>query len=157
MPASNPIDQPITILAIPADPTDAGRLRIDKERREVAQALSSTEFRDKYAWKDAPPGCSFRDITSVLHEHKPNILLITGHASPGIPFKDEYGNPAPVSTDQLANFLKAWGSVDRVWMIVCDSGAQAQSMADAVGQVIGLEGMCCLTDRGWMLKHNPSN
>ena len=139
MPASTLDDQPVTISAIPADLTDASRLRIDKERHEVTQALSNTKFGDKYTWKVAPD-CRIQGITSALSEHKPNILYITGHGSPGI--EDEY----PVSTKRLATLLKDEKSVDLVYMVACDSGAQAQPMADAVDHIIELEGAGAAAD-----------
>jgi len=140
MSASIPIDQPVTILVISADPTNASRLRIGTERREVAQALRSTKLRDKYTWRDAP-GCRIRDITSALDESKPNILLFTGHGNcQGICFEDEYGNAAIVPTGRLANLLNDQEGLDLVIMNACYSAAQAQSMADAVGHVVGLEG-----------------
>lgn len=144
MPASSiiPIDQPLTILAISADPTDAGRLRIDKERREVTQALNNTKLQDKYTWKYVP-GDRIQDLTSALDEHNPNILYVTGHSEhgsyQGTSFVDEYGNAVPLSVDKLANLLKARSSVGLVYLVPCDSGAQAQAIADAVGHVIGLE------------------
>ena len=134
-------NQLITILVISADPTDASRLRIGKERREVGQALRSTKLRDRYTWKDAP-SCRIRDIAQALDEHKPNILLFTGHGNcRGICFEDEYGNAAIVPTDKLAKFLEDQKGLDLVIMNACYSAAQAQAVADAVGYVVGLEGV----------------
>ena len=140
MSSSIPIDQPVTILVISADPTDASRLRIGNERREVAQALRSAKFRDKYIWKDTP-SCRIRDISTALDEHKPNILLFTGHGNcQGICFEDEHGKAVTVSTNKLANLLKSQDGLDLVILNACYSADQARSMADAVGHVVGLEG-----------------
>lgn len=140
MSASIPANEPVTILVMSADPTDASRIRIGKERREVGQALRSTRFRDKYIWKDAP-GCRIQDIPSALDEHKPNILLFTGHGNcQGICFETEHGKGAIVPTDRLADLLKDQDGLDLVILNACYSATQAQSMANAVGHVVGLEG-----------------
>lgn len=136
---SIPTNNPVTILVISADPTDTSRLRINTERREVGQALKSTKHGEKYTWRDAP-SCRIRDITSALDEHKPKILLFTGHGDcQGICFEDDYGRAAIVPTVKLADLLRDQEDLDLVIMNACYSASQAQAIADAVGHVVGME------------------
>ena len=134
------LSRPLVILVISADPSDATRLRIGEERRELDQALRATRFRDSFTIRDSP-SCRIRDITRALDDHSPDILIFAGHGSSnGLCFEDNYGQAAMVENSRLASLLTGQDGLSLVVLSACYSQDQAQCIADAVGHAIGMEG-----------------
>ena len=140
------LSKPLVILVVSADPRDATRLRVAEERRELDGALRATRFRDLFTIRDIP-SCRIRDIARALDEHSPEILLFTGHGSSrGLCFEDDSGRLNIVEKSSLARLLKDQDGLNLVILNSCYSQDQAQCIADAVGHVIGMEGMITDTD-----------
>lgn len=74
------IDNPIKILFLAADPSDASRLRLQQECREIEQRLQLAKQRDKFLLS---PRLSVRvgDITQALFDVEPQIVHFSGHGT----------------------------------------------------------------------------
>ena len=138
--------KPLDILIVSADPRDATRLRVAEERRELDGALRATRFRDLFTIRDIP-SYRIRDIARALDDHSPDILLFNGHGSSRvICFEDDSGRLHIVEKSSLARLLQDQDDLNLVILNSCYSQDQAQCIADAVGLVIGMEGMITDTD-----------
>jgi hypothetical protein len=86
------------------------------------------------------------DLQEHLLRYRPTIVHFSGHGSPAgqIVLEDPGGRAKPVAAQalgQLFNALKDDNPADDIRCVVlnaCFSAAQAQSIADAVGCVVGM-------------------
>ncbi len=130
----------ITILFLAANPTDATRLRLDKESRAIDQALRLAEFRDSF---DLRQHWAVRvaDLQGLLLRHRPDIVHFSGHGSQDneIVLEDQTGRSQPVparALTQLFSVLK--DNVRCVVLNACYSGVQAQAIAQHIDCVVGM-------------------
>lgn len=68
----------IPILFLSADPSDAGRLRLGQELRDIREKLQLSKQRDMFqldSRESARPG----GITQAIHDIKPQIVHFSGH------------------------------------------------------------------------------
>lgn len=128
------------ILFLAANPTDTGRLRLDKEVREVAEGLKRSNARErlelipKFALK-------VEDLRRSLLDHSPAIVHFAGHTggADGILTEDDQGTAYEVPHDALADlFSLCAGHVECVVLNACYSESQATAIAQHVPYVIGM-------------------
>jgi hypothetical protein len=140
MTASNPTGKPIKILFLAANPEDTAQLRLDKEVREIKQALLQTEFRDKFDFEQEP-GVRASDLQSHLLHHKPDIVHFSGHGSKAseIILEDDFGGSHKVSEQALSKlFAVLKDNIRCVVLNACYSALQAQAIAQHIDCVVGM-------------------
>lgn len=127
------------ILFIAANPSDATRLRLDKEIREIDARIQQTPLRDQIEvishW-----AVGVRDLQNLLLRHKPDIVHFSGHSnsSSEIILEDNFGNSHPVSVGSLSELFSVLNKGIRcVVLNACFLEKQAEEIAKHVDFVIG--------------------
>jgi hypothetical protein len=131
----------IKILFLAADPTDASRLRLGEEFREVHEKLLLAKLRDRF--KLELPQLSVRpaDISRALLEVQPQIVHFSGHGTStgALGFESPAGETHLVKPDALAALFEQFShQVDCVLLNACYSEIQAKAIADHIKYVIGM-------------------
>src|SRR5579872_7156264 len=111
------------ILFLASNPTDTGRLRLDKEVREVDEGLRRSNERDQF---DLVQKSAVRvdDLRRSLLDHSPRIVHFSGHGTgaDGITVEDENGEAYDVPNDALAGlFGLCAGDIECVVLNACYS------------------------------------
>jgi hypothetical protein len=130
-----------TILILAANPTDAARLRLDQEVREIDNGLQRAQRRDEFVLKQAW-AVRRTDFRRAMLDLRPDIVHFCGHGSgeEGIAFEDENGQAKFVSTDALTGFFELFADkVECVVLNACYSEAQAEAIAEHIPYVIGMK------------------
>lgn len=130
----------ISILFLAADPTDASRLRLGEEAREIQQKLQLAKFRERF---ELHQRMSVRpaDISQALLDVQPQIVHFSGHgmATGALCFENLVGETHPIEPDALAALFKQFaGQVNCVVLNACYSEIQANAIAKHVNHVIGM-------------------
>lgn len=131
----------VTILFLAADPTNASRLRLGEEFREIQEKLRLARLRDQFSL--ALPQLSVRpvDISQALLDVQPQIVHFSGHgtATGALCFEDQVGRIQSVEPDALAALFEQFADqVDCVLLNACYSAIQANAIAKHINYVIGM-------------------
>jgi hypothetical protein len=130
-----------TILFVAADPTDASRLRLGEEFREIDEQLTLAKLRERFSL--ALPQLSLRskDIARALLNTQPQIVHFSGHGTPkgALCFENEIGKRHDVQPDALAALFEQFADqVNCVVLNACYSDVQATAIAEHINYVIGM-------------------
>lgn len=129
-----------TILFLASDPSDASRLRLAQELRDIQEKLQMAAMRDKFNLKQR---MSVRpvDISQAILDEEPRIVHFSGHGTSAgeLCFEDELGRAKTVNPEALgALFELVAEHVDCVLMNACFSAVQADAIARHIKHVIGM-------------------
>src|SRR6185503_12536496 len=129
-----------SILFLAADPTDATRLRLGEELREIQEKLQLSKQRDRFKLEQR---MSVRpaDISQALLDVQPQIVHFSGHgmASGELCFEDSSGRLLPIRPDALAALFEQFSSqVNCVILNACFSEIQAEAIRTHIDYVIGM-------------------
>jgi len=129
-----------SILFLAADPTDATRLRLGEELREIQEKLRLSKQRDRFKLEQR---MSVRpaDISQALLDAQPQIVHFSGHgmASGELCFEDSSGRLLPIRPDALAALFEQFSSqVNCVILNACFSETQAEAIRSHIDYVIGM-------------------
>lgn len=130
----------ISILFLAANPSDATRLRLGEEVREIDQALRKTEFRGKLDIKQHW-AVRVSDLQGYLLRHKPHLVHFSGHGSKlsEIILEDNSGRSHPVSVRALSKLFSVLkDNIRCVVLNACYSEPQARAIAEHIDCVIGM-------------------
>ena len=130
----------ISVLFLAADPTDASRMRLGEEAREIQEKLQLARLRDFFTFHSR---FSVRpeDISQALLDTNPQIVHFSGHGIPtgAICVEDKSGKTQPISPSALAALFKQFaGQVKCVILNACYSESQAQAIGEHIDYVIGM-------------------
>ncbi len=130
----------IKIMFLASDPTDAARLRLGQELRDIQKKLQLAKQRERFILQQQ---MSVRpsDISQALLEFEPTIVHFSGHGtSTGeLCFENELGKIQPVKPEALAAlFSLVSQQVKCVVLNACYSETQAKSIAEHIQFVIGM-------------------
>lgn len=130
-----------SILFAAADPTDASRLRLGQEFREIQEKIKISKLRETF--KLELPQLSLRpaDLTQALLDIQPQIIHFSGHGtSEGtLCFEDQTGLVQLVQPDALAALLEQFSSqVSCVLLNACYSEDHAEAIAQHIDYAIGM-------------------
>jgi hypothetical protein len=128
------------ILFLAADPTDASRLRLGEELREIQEELQKAELREHF---ELHQRMSVRpaDISQALLDVQPQIVHFSGHStsSGALCFENQVGDTHPIQPDALAALFEQFANqVKCVVLNACYSEVQANAIAEHIGYVIGM-------------------
>ena len=131
----------VSILFLAADPTDASRLRLGEEFREIQEKLKQAKLRNQFTL--GPPQLSVRpsDITQALLDTQPQIVHFSGHGTPigALCFENLVGKSHPIEPDALAALFEEFSEqVNCVVLNACYSEIQAKAIAKHIKYVIGM-------------------
>ncbi len=135
-----PKDQAISLLFLSADPTDASRLRLGEELREIQEKLQLAQLRSRFRLEVR---MSVRpvDISQALLDAQPNIVHFSGHGSAAgaLCFENQAGETHPVAPDALAALFEQFArQVNCVVLNACYSEIQANAIARHIEYVVGM-------------------
>lgn len=130
----------ISILFLAADPTDASRLRLGEEAREIQEKLRLAKLRDDFEFQQRT---SVRptDISQALLDTNPQIVHFSGHGTSAgaICVEDNARQIHPIQPDALAALFEQFKTqVDCVVMNACYSEIQARAISHHIRFVIGM-------------------
>jgi hypothetical protein len=130
----------VCILFLAADPTDASRLRVGQELREIQEKLQLSARRDQielFQRMSVRP----EDVSQALLDVTPTIVHFSGHGTTGgeLCFEDELGQARPVKLDALAALFEQFTpTIKCVVLNACYSEEQARVIANHIDNVIGM-------------------
>jgi len=129
------------ILFLAADPTDASRLRLGTELREIQEKLQIAKMRERFQLEQR---MSVRpvDISQALLDTNPKIIHFSGHGTgeDGLCFENEIGKIHFIQADALAAlFDLVSDQVECVLLNACYSRVQAEAIAECIKYVIGMD------------------
>ncbi|MBD2526369.1 CHAT domain-containing protein [Nostoc sp. FACHB-133] len=130
----------IKILFLAADPSNATRLRLGQELRDIREKLQLAKERDRFildSRESVRPG----DISQAIFDVEPQIVHFSGHGtSTGeLCFEDLLGEYQPVQPDALAALFELVADqINCVVLNACYSEAQAKAIAEHIPFVIGM-------------------
>ena len=130
-----------SILFLAADPTNASRLRLGEEFREIQEKLKFAQLRDHFKLK--LPQLSVRpvDISQALLDTHPQIVHFSGHGTSNgaLCFENQSGQTHLVAPDALAALFEQFtNQVNCVLLNACYSKIQAKAIAEHIEYVIGM-------------------
>jgi DNA-binding NarL/FixJ family response regulator len=129
-----------TVLFLAADPTDASRLRLGEELREIQEKLQLAKLRERF---ELHQRMSVRpiDISQALLDIQPQIVHFSGHggANGELCFENQIGEMYPIEPDALAALFEQFANqVNCVVLNACYSEIQAKAIVKHIDQVIGM-------------------
>ena len=133
-------DRSIKILFLAADPSDAARLRLGQESRDIGERLQLGKEGDKYQLEQRY-SVRVGDITQSIFDLEPEIIHFSGHGTEKgeLWFENELGKIQPVEADALAAMFELFATqVNCVVLNACYSEIQAQAIAEHIPFVIGM-------------------
>ena len=122
------------ILILSANPVGTDRLRLDREIREIREAIQRARGRDNWETVVAT-AVRTKDIQQEILYTRPQIVHFCGHgaANQGLIFEDITGRPKLVSTEALTELFGLSSSyVECVVLNACHSVIQAEKIADHI-------------------------
>src|SRR5215218_6881780 len=131
----------INILFLAADPTDASRLRLGEEVREIQEKLQLAKLRDNFVLHQRFSVRPF-DISQALLDLSPQIVHFSGHGTitGAICVEDQLGGTHPIQPEDLAALFEHFSSqVNCVVLNACYSEAQARAIAKHINNVVGMD------------------
>jgi len=129
-----------SILFLAAEPTDAARLRLGEEVREIAETLQRSPARDSFTLEQR---FSVRpaDISQALLELNPRIVHFSGHATASgeLCVEDASGRTKPVAPEALARLFAQFANrVSCVVLNACHTAELAAAISKHINYVIGM-------------------
>jgi hypothetical protein len=135
-------DGPIKILFLSASPEDMDRLRLEAEIRNVKDALRKSQYRDRFVIIQEE-AVRVSTLTSLLLQHKPDIIHFSGHSSVTnqIILEDERGGSQFVPAEAVGKLFAEFKDTIRLVVLnACYSQLQAKYMTEHIDCVIGMSG-----------------
>lgn len=134
------INAQIKILFLAADPSDATRLRLGQELRDIRERLQISKCRDRFVLESREsvrPG----DLTQAILDVEPEIVHFSGHGlnTGELCLENKVGKVQPVTSDALIALFKLVANQVRcVVLNACYSEMQAKAIAQHIPFVIGM-------------------
>jgi hypothetical protein len=128
-----------TILMLAAAPDGEQLLDLDKEVRNVREALKLSRDRDSFRLEHRV-AVRWKDMCREMEELKPSIVHFLGHGDgkKGLLFEEEDGTAHLISADSLKRLFEQFKQVECVVLNACYSAVQAKAIHEHVPCVIGM-------------------
>jgi hypothetical protein len=130
----------IKILFLASDPTDASRLRLGQELRDIREKLQLAKQRDGFSL-ESRESVRPRDISQAIFDVNPQIVHFSGHGTTSgeLCFEDLTGRIQSVPPEALASLFELVAEQIRcVVLNACYSEFQAEAIAEHIPFVIGM-------------------
>jgi len=140
-PTSSPSPAPavVSILFLAANPLNLPRLRLERESRQVSEALRharlGAQFRLAQQW-----AVRSEDLLDALLRERPSILHFAGHGSSdgALYLEDALGKAVPLSPAALAALTGVTDSARCAVLNACWTDALAEALLGSVACVVGI-------------------
>ncbi|MEM7556227.1 MAG: AAA-like domain-containing protein [Cyanobacteria bacterium P01_A01_bin.84] len=128
------------ILLLSASPTDAAKLRLDKEVQEIKASFKSAKYREEFEIISYL-ALTTDDLRHALLDYEPQIVHFSGHGmgKKGLALEDSSGKMKLVSTDALVKLFELFPKVECVLLNACYSEVQAEAIHQHIDYVIGMK------------------
>ncbi len=128
------------ILFLASNPSDTGRLRFDKEHKEISEAIRRSKYRDLCELDEAF-AVSARDISRKILDVQPHILHFTGHGNrKGQLIAEEGDERQLLGPNALGSLLSNFqDSIRLVFLNACYSERSADAILQHIPFVIGMK------------------
>jgi hypothetical protein len=137
----------IKILALRANPTNTGALRLDEEIRGLKDELERATYRNRFEFI-SEGAVRVDDLSKAMLKHKPDIVHFSGHGEGenGLVLENDAGTMQFVSTGALSRLFK-WSrtATKCVFLNACYSQVQAEAIHQHIDCVIGMDNV--ISDR----------
>jgi len=130
-----------TILFIAADPTNASRLRLGEEFREIQEKLKLAKLREQFRLELPQLSVRPTDISQALLDLQPKIVHFSGHgeSTGALCFENQAGQVHLIQPEALAALFEQFANqVDCVLLNACYSENQAKAIGKYIKYVIGM-------------------
>ncbi|SEH06838.1 hypothetical protein [Candidatus Venteria ishoeyi] len=123
----------IKILFLTANPEDMSRLRIDRELRDIGDALERSKLRENITFVSRH-AVRLADLQDILLREQPNIVHFSGHGSAdGIFLENAQGQSKLVPVTALINLFKLFvDKLDCLVLLACYSNSFADAIAEHI-------------------------
>jgi hypothetical protein len=118
----------------------APETRLDKEFREIDNALREAEFRDKFVL-EKHSAVRVTDLQNLLLRYRPDIVHFSGHgnSTSEIIVESDSGRSHPISVSALGDLFSVFNdSVRCVVLNACYSEIQAEAISQHIDCVVGM-------------------
>lgn len=134
------VGETIKILFLGASPSNAVRLRIDEEIRDVENGLKLAALRDNFELKQKW-AVNTKSLQQAMLDEQPQIVHFSGHGSiGGIAVEDSLGNAKIIDNEALGSLFELFSdTVKCVFLNSCFSEAQASEISKYIPYVIGMK------------------
>lgn len=132
---------PISILFLAADPTNASRLRLGEEFREIQEKLKLAKLRDNFRLELPQLSVRPADISQAMLDVEPQIVHFSGHGTStgALCFENQVGQTHLVEPQAIAALFEQFAhQVKCVMLNACFSDVQAEAIAQYIEYVIGM-------------------
>ncbi|MFN6498759.1 MAG: CHAT domain-containing protein [Nostoc sp. DedQUE01] len=124
-----------------SSPTNASRLRLDKEVREIDEGLRRAKQREQFSLQQRW-AVRTNDLRRALLDFNPQIVHFCGHGSGdrGLVLENDAGNAQLVATNALASLFKLFAKegVECVVLNACYAEVQALAISQHINYVVGM-------------------
>jgi CHAT domain len=130
-----------TILFLASEPSNAERLRVGQELRDIQERLQLARMREQYSLVQRT-AVRPHDITQAILDIEPNIIHFSGHGTSNgeLCFEDMSGKLKAVSSEALSSLFELLSEqVTCVILNCCYSAIQAEAIAEHINYVIGMK------------------
>jgi CheY-like chemotaxis protein len=130
----------ISILFLSSEPSNAVKLRLGEEFREIQEKLQLSRERELFELH-VRTSVRPQDITQALLDVQPQIVHFSGHGTDRgcLCFEDSIGEIHPIPIDALEGLFKQFRSqIKLVILNACYSDMQAQAISKHIDHVIGM-------------------
>ena len=133
------MSEPKRILFLASNPVDTGRLRFDKEHKEISESIRRSRYRDLCELDEAF-AVSARDISRKILDVRPHIIHFTGHGTrTGKLVAEEADERQMLGPNALGNLLSSFAdTVELVILNACYSERSADAILKHIPFVIGM-------------------
>lgn len=130
----------VSILFLAADPTDASRLRLGLEFREIQEKLQLARLRHAFKLEQR---MSVRptDVSQALLDTRPQIVHFSGHGttSGALCFENAVGETHPIYPEAIAALFEQFtNDIECVLLNACYSELQARAIVRHIPVVVGM-------------------
>jgi esterase/lipase superfamily enzyme len=138
-PPPPPAEKARCILILAANPADTDRLRLDQEVKRIKRKLEAGEAGRRYR-VETEWAVTASELAGYLLKYTPSIVHFSGHGSPSgeIILEGDNGEAKPVRGRALVGLFETLQGTETVVLNACYSSEQANALAQAVPQVIGM-------------------
>ncbi|MEO1430998.1 MAG: CHAT domain-containing protein [Cyanobacteria bacterium J06633_8] len=133
-------DIPVKILFLAADPSNASRLRLGQELRDIKERLRIAKEPNKFQLEQRE-SVRVGDITQAIFDFEPQIIHFSGHGTNQgeLCFENDLGQIQAVEAEALAAMFDLLvEQVNCVLLNACYSEIQAKAIAKHIPYVIGM-------------------
>lgn len=133
----------LKLLFLASCPSNAGRLHLDVEAREIGRRIDYAQVRSRIQMAQEW-AVTVTDLSQILLRHRPNIVHFSGHGSTDgrIVLEDAQGQGYAVPSEALTELFKLFGNLGLRCVVLnsCYSDEQAKVIANHIEFVIGISG-----------------